>query len=403
MKYYLLIIFICEFSPFHFLFNHLLVIDLFICIFNYLLGIFTYNDTSVFTAGIPVDIGAALIGGASSLLGSALGSVSNSSANRSNVRLARETNALNYKMFLEQNQYNREMWNANNEYNSPSNQVKRALQAGLNPYFDVGNLVSASNSSAPTSTSLPSLSTPVVRPYDPQPAFSQVGDIASNLMLKRAQINNLNQQTQSSKQLTYAQVKEYLARSEDLKRSAQFRALTNNLLRDTYDYEKQSKMYNSFVLREQWLQNMAQTKIANVQAEMAKMHLETYPKELQLGITQQIANVMLTKAQTNKTYKEAALAAAQTIESQVRADGYRIANDQAYQLVPYVVDKAAYESYQTRQEYQVYRKFGTKDIGRKSHRTQQGSLGISKYVGGMFEWNENYDDWMELPENWFGK
>lgn len=379
------------------------MIDLIICIIDFFVGIFSFDDSSVYCAGIPVDIGAALIGGASSLLGSALGFGSNTSANRTNVRLARETNALNYKMFLEQNQYNRDMWNANNEYNSPSNQVKRALLAGLNPYFDAGNLVSASNSTAPSSVPLPSLSTPSVRPYDPQSAFSQVGDIASNVMLKRAQINNLNQQTQSSKQLTYAQVKEYLARSEDLKHSAQFRAITNNLLRDTYDYEKQSKMYNSYILREQWLQNMAQTKIANVQAEMAKMHLATYPKELQLGITQQIANVMLTKAQTHRTYKEAALAAAQTIESQVRAEGYRISNEQAYQLVPYVVDKAAYDSYQARQEYQVYRKFGTKDVGRKTHRTTEGSLGISKYFGGMFQWNENYDDWMELPEDWFTK
>ena len=229
------------------------------------------------------------------------------------------------------------------------------------------------------------------------------GNSIGGLLEQQAKIHNLNQQTQASKDITYAQIKEYLARTEDLKHSAQFRALTNRLLSDTYDYEKQSKMYNSYILREQWLQNMAQTKIANVQAEMAKMHLDVYPKELQLGITQQIANIMLTKAQTHKTYKEAALAAAQTIESQVRAEGYRISNEQAYQLIPYVVDKAAYDSYLSRAEYQVYRKFGTKDVGRKSHRTQEGSLGISKYFGGMFQWNENYDDWMELPEDWFSK
>ena len=380
--------------------------DILFSLYDFVIGLLTYNDTSLCCAIMGVDDAimlGATIGAGSNLLGGILGKRANDKANKINLQLARETNALHYKMFQEQNNYNREMWYMNNEYNSPSSQVQRALSAGLNPYFNVGELVSASNSSAPTSTSLPNLVTPQVRPYDMSPIFSNIGNTMGGLLEQQARIHNLNQQTQASKDITMAQIKEYLARTEDLKHSAQFRALTNNLLRDTYDYEKQSKMYNSYIMREQWLQNMAQTKIANVQAEMAKMHLETYPKELQLGITQQIANIMLTKAQTHKTYKEAALAAAQTIESQVRAEGYRISNDQAYQLVPYVVDKAAYDSYQTRQEYLVYRKFGTKDVGRKTHRTQQGSLGLSKHFGGMLQWNENYDDWMELPEDWFGK
>ena len=357
------------------------MIDFIFSFFHFVVGLCTYNDSSLLCATIPVDIGAALIGGASSLLGSALGFGSNSSANRTNVKLARETNALNYKMFQEQNQYNSYMWNAANEYNSPSNQVKRALLAGLNPYFDVGNLVSASNSSAPSSLSLPSMSTPVVRPYDPQPAFSQIGDIASNVMLKRAQINNLNQQTQESKDLTYAKVQNYIAQNEDLKHSARLKKWTADLKRDTYNYDLQSALYNQNILREQWLQNMAQTKVANIQSEMAKMHLDVYDKELYYNIAQQAANVFLTQAQTNKTYKEASLAAARVIESEARTEGIRISNEQASQLVPYVVDKAAYDSYKNRMEYRVYKKFGTYDVGRKSHKSTHGSLGLSKYFG----------------------
>lgn len=371
---------------------------------DFVIGLMTYNDSSVISAVLGLD-DAILMSGAisagSNLLGGILGKRSNDAANKMNLQIARETNALNYKMFQEQNEFNRDMWNMNNEYNSPSAQVQRALDAGLNPYFNAGNLVSASNSTAPSSASLPNLVTPQFRPYDISPVFSNIGANIGGLLEQQAKIQNLNQQTQASKDITYAQVKQYLAQAEDLKHSAQFRAISNRLLNDTYDYEKQSKMYNSFIMREQWLQNMAQTKVANVQAKMAEMHLDVYPQELQLGITQQIANIMLTKAQTHLSYKQASLAAAQTIESQVRAEGYRISNDQAYQLVPYVVDKAAYDSYKNRMEYQVYRKFGTYDIGRKTHRTQQGSLGVSKYLGGMVEWNENYDDWQSLPEDWF--
>lgn len=375
-------------------------------IFDFVVGLITYNDSNIICAVMGLDdalIGSAVIGAGANLLGGLFGSKNNSKANKMNLQIARETNALNYKMFQEQQKYNYDMWNMNNRYNSPTSQVQRALEAGLNPYFNTGDLVSASNTSAPSSPSLPSLVTPHVEAYDPSPVFSNIGNNISNLLMQQAQINNLNQQTQSSKDVTYAQVKQYLAQTEDLKHSARFRALSNNLLHDTYNYQKQSQMYNSYIMREQWLQNMAQTKIANVQSKMAEMHLETYPQELQLHITQLAANIMLTKAQTHNTYKQAALAAAQTIESQVRAEGYRISNEQAYQLVPYVVDKAAYDSYKNRMEYQVYRGFGTYDIGRKTHRTQHGSLGISKHFGGMFEWNENYDDWMSLPDDWFGK
>lgn len=377
------------------------MIDFLFFIFNFVVGVFTYNDLGVSTAGINPFVGSALVGGAASLLGSALGFGANSSANRSNVKLARETNALNYKMFQEQNQYNTDMWQMNNEYNSPENQVKRALLAGINPYFDAGNLVSASSSNAPTSTSLPSLSVPQVHPYDPVPSFSQVADIASNLMLKQAQIHNLDQKTQESKDLTIARVQNYIAQNEDLKHSARMKRFTADLQHKAFDYDYQMRMYNANISREQWLQNMAQTKIANVNVKMAQLHLEQFPQELRNNLIKQVSDILLTKAQTHASYKQAAFAAAQTIESQARAEGYRISNEQAHQLVPYIVDQAAYDSYMKRAKYSVYTHFGTEDIGRKTHKTFHGSLGISKHFGGMAEWNENYDDWMSLPDNWF--
>ena len=380
--------------------------DFILFLFNFVEGLLTFNDSNVICCVMGVDdalMASAAIGAGANLLGGLFGSKNQSSANKTNLKIARETNALNYKMFQEQQQYNTNMWNMNNTYNSPTSQVQRARSAGLNPYFNIGDLVSASNSSAPSSPSLPSLVTPHVEAYDPSPSFNAVGNIIGNLLMQQAQVNNLNQQTQSSKDLTYAQVKHYIAQDEELKHSARFKALSANLLNDTYNYEKQSKMYNANIMREQWLQSMVQTKVANIQAKMAELHLEKYPQELENSITQQLANIMLTQAQTHKSYKDAALAAAQAVESTVRAEGYRISNDQAYHLVPYVVDKAAYDSYKNRQEYQVYRHFGTYDIGRKTHKTFHGSLGLSKHFGGMAEWNENYDDWMSLPEDWFGK
>lgn len=50
-------------------------------------------------------IGGALISGASSLLGGMFGSASQSSANRTNLQIARETNQMQYQMFQEQNAF----------------------------------------------------------------------------------------------------------------------------------------------------------------------------------------------------------------------------------------------------------------------------------------------------------
>lgn len=55
--------------------------------------------------------------------------------NQSNRDIAAAQNDLNYKMFNEQNSWNLEQWNRENLYNSPSEQMKRYLQAGINPIW----------------------------------------------------------------------------------------------------------------------------------------------------------------------------------------------------------------------------------------------------------------------------
>lgn len=65
---------------------------------------------------------------------------------------------LNYKynkrLQEQQNEYNLQMWNLNNEYNSPSAQMRRFEEAGLNPALMYGQ-VSPGNSSAPPSKGVP--------------------------------------------------------------------------------------------------------------------------------------------------------------------------------------------------------------------------------------------------------
>jgi hypothetical protein len=106
----------------------------------------------LFDCLVPFDIGnncilagsilPAIITGGASLLGDLFGGLFGSSAtdtaNQTNLAIARETNQNNYKMFQEQLGFNREMYEDSKRYNSPSQQVQRFRQAGLNPYAMLG-------------------------------------------------------------------------------------------------------------------------------------------------------------------------------------------------------------------------------------------------------------------------
>ncbi len=87
-------------------------------------------------------VGAAAIMGTSSLLGGLFGSSSSKAAAKAQLQAARETNEANYRLAQKQNEWNVEQWNRENEYNTPAAQRARYEEAGINPYFALGNIQS---------------------------------------------------------------------------------------------------------------------------------------------------------------------------------------------------------------------------------------------------------------------
>lgn len=57
--------------------------------------------------------------------------------------------SLNKRLQEQQNQFNIDMWKLNNEYNSPSAQMQRYQEAGLNPALMYGQVTPGNSSSAP--------------------------------------------------------------------------------------------------------------------------------------------------------------------------------------------------------------------------------------------------------------
>lgn len=140
-------------------------------------------------------LGSALISGASSLLGGLFGSGAQSSANRTNLQIARETNQMQYQMFQEQNAFNERMYNQMQQYNTPAAQMQRYNDAGINPYIAAGNVQSGNAQSALQSAQPLPLHTAQVMPVDAfKDSFSQIGNVISQyaqneLALSQAQKN----------------------------------------------------------------------------------------------------------------------------------------------------------------------------------------------------------------------
>lgn len=146
---------------------------------------------------MPLDplIGSALISGASSLLGGIFGSGAQSSANRTNLQIARETNQMQYQMFQEQNAFNERMYNQMQQYNTPAAQMQRYQEAGINPYVAAGNVQTGNVQSALQSAQPLPLHTAQVQPVDAfKDTFTQIGNVISqyaqnDLALSQAQKN----------------------------------------------------------------------------------------------------------------------------------------------------------------------------------------------------------------------
>lgn len=115
-----------------------------------------------------------------------------------NRAMMQEQYQMNLEQWNRQNAYNEERWNVANEYNSPSAQMQRLKEAGLNPNLVYGNGVAGAtgNNSGPTSAgNSPQLHYPQLMAYQGgynlDRAFSQV----LNGALSVAQIKKTEQET----------------------------------------------------------------------------------------------------------------------------------------------------------------------------------------------------------------
>lgn len=307
-------------------------------------------SSSLASAGISAGAG---------LLGSAIGSIGGIFSNRTNLKIARETNAMNYKIAQEanaanyklwqaQNQANIDMWNMENEYNSATNQRQRLEDAGLNPYMMMsgGNAGTAGSisSATPTPTVTPTMQgatiqNPVVTtPFDQ--AMQNVSQMLYNSSLQKEQIRS--QQLDNDIKEIDLQFKPLMALYE--KNSKKYQSFIDNVtfdyLSDTLQNRKDSVMYRTATDYQEYL--LREQQVIGAQLDNTTKSLLNYflPQEKLQGLMQGVAQIQATETSINKMNAEIRNLVAIAYGNEVDAD---IKAKTSEGIIKAIIAKSSYE------------------------------------------------------------
>lgn len=267
-------------------------------------------------------IGRALIGAGANIVGGLFSSNSAAKAAKAQLQAVRETNQANAQLAQKQNDWNLEQWNRQNAYNTPAAQRARYEEAGINPYFALGNIQSGQAESI-QSADLANQQ-PVVSDLQGQSSailadsLSRAGSDFSNMALqaeqaKKIQIENtfeaskLKEQVASLKYDNYAKAmanEVYNSSLESLKnisknqeRLSYIRVATESLQQVGTSYDVAMKQFQQKFMQPQQYAIGAQS-INEMVASIAKMKAEEdwNKKQTQLAATYAAAAMLSSRA-----------------------------------------------------------------------------------------------------------
>lgn len=217
------------------------------------LGFITGNPGPIISAG-------------ANIVGGLIGKKSTENVNKTQIQLANQAN-----------DWNLEQWNRENEYNTPTAQRQRLEDAGLNVnHFGLdGN----GNASSVEAVSVPELQNPGLAM---QAALANIGNVAADTELKKAQANNLNsgaglsdEQAETERQLRTGKIrmqnttiefnKEQMRRLRKITPAevAQLDAATRKLDAETQQMPELLRLAQNKDAREEALKQIAQSHLDN--------------------------------------------------------------------------------------------------------------------------------------------
>lgn len=252
-------------------------------------------------------IGSALISGGASLLGNLFGGISSGSAQRSanetNLQIAQMNNQRQYQMFQEQNAFNERMYNQMQQYNTPTAQMQRYADAGINPYIAAGNVQTGNVQSALQSAPAPQMQAAQMQPVTgPGDAMMNAGAQISSIVNQYAQ--NALALAQAKKTNAEANWVDRLNAANVLKLNSSSRLDDGQNALLGLDYKLKSDTLGNFIKLSDL--SVTNAELTNDQLEVAtqSIRLENALKNIDLGIQSQYGEQMF-KANLAKTLVEA--------------------------------------------------------------------------------------------------
>lgn len=235
----------------------------------------------------------------SSLLGGIFGSSSNSSANKTNLEIARmnqqsqrEANALNERLFNTSMAYNSRMWDKQNEYNLPINQVNRLLAAGINPVTAFGQPAEAGSLTAPNAPNIEAATLDYQqKPYDLSGAFQGAVNAFTQSRLASAAIDKQREETHGITLDNVEKEKGMMDRLDYLYKMSQEKGYLGDLAKTQLDFELKAFNIRQAMLGADYTMQLKQINNAQEQFEQARLQNKLY--EVQIAYAPKLNDAQL--------------------------------------------------------------------------------------------------------------
>lgn len=247
-------------------------------------------------------LGASLIGAgisaAGSVASSLTGKASNKDSNKANMELAQYQNEANLQYQQNEFAHNKEeselayqraleQWNMENEYNTPTSQVARLKEAGLNPNLAYGTGATASTAAASPQYAPAKYNAPTAQRAQAIPEgkvdFGQAIQVASQVALQRANVDNLNAQVDLTRQEVQNRQIDNLLKVEQLTS-----AKTSNKYADAQQFWKTLDIKHSQINRTK------QGNLMDLQADKIRYELDHITPQQSQKLSSEILNLRLT-------------------------------------------------------------------------------------------------------------
>lgn len=275
----------------------------------------------------PFEIGKLALGG----LGVVGDLLSGSNSNATNLQIARENNQFQEAMFNKQMAYNWDMWSANNQYNDPSSQVRRYIDAGINPQL-------ALEGSSPAEASGGSVSPPAGTPAHVDPirvsdSLNEVGDVLYNSEARKLMLDRMESDNELAR-LNAVDREDEVFHLKTLRsfqrREAEHRA---GITEEQDRFQRESHDYRIGLSAEELTNKQAGTRFINeqiasmaVERALSSYHLETAPARFKAELSEINARISELASQSHFNYEQARLAYQQNLKTFAETYGIQINN-----------------------------------------------------------------------------